>query len=375
MAGRMGLTRPARRALAGFLAAALSAGVLTLLTTGCAALRPEPMRISAQFPDSVGLYVGNNVDVLGIKVGTVTAIHPEGTHVLVDLAVDPGVKIPADAGAATVSPSVVTDRRVELTPVYRAGPTMRDGDLIPADRTHTPVEIDRVFAAADRLARALNGAGDNATAGPGQRPALADALGVAADDFRGNGDKVRQGIHGLAAAVGVGADQRDQLVDLIKNVDRLTGQAAGQDATIRRFTADLADATTLADQQGPALRRVLDNLDDLLDQTHQLITDNRDPAADTLANVRVTAHTLAGHTRDLSESLDVLPTLFQNLTNIADPARGAARAHISLEQPFLDTQLLQGACDRLHLPVLCAMNPQNPDQNATLALLLLGGAR
>jgi virulence factor Mce-like protein len=373
MAGPAERTRPVRRALAGLLAAAALGGAVS----GCSVLRPEPMRISAQFPDSVGLYVGNDVDVLGIKVGTVTAIHPEGTYVLVDLAVDPGVRIPADVGAATVSPSVVTDRRVELTPVYRTGPTMRDGDLIPVERTHTPVEIDRVFAAADRLARALNGAEDGPGAGPepGQRPALADALGVAADTFRGNGDKVRQGVHGLAAAVGVGADQRDQLVDLIKNVDRLTGQAADQDATIRRFTADLADATTLADQQGPALRRVLDNLDDLLDQTHQLITDNRDPAADTLADLRVTAHTLAGHTRDLSESLDVLPTLFQNLANIADTRRGAARAHISLEQPFLDNQLLQGVCERLHLPALCAMNPQNPSQDADLARLLLGGVR
>jgi len=111
-----------------------------------------------QFQDAVGLFVGNDVAVLGLKVGSVTAIRAEGTHVLVDMSIDPGVKLPANVGAVTMSPSVVTDRRVELTPVFRGGPTMRDGDLIPMDRTHVPVEIDRLFTAADRLTGQLNSA-------------------------------------------------------------------------------------------------------------------------------------------------------------------------------------------------------------------------
>jgi phospholipid/cholesterol/gamma-HCH transport system substrate-binding protein len=358
------LPRRLRTGLAALLGLALVCGTVA----GCGVFGGRPMHISAQFQDAIGLFVGNDVSVLGIKVGTVTAIHPDGTHVVVDLAIDPDVKVPADVGAVTMSPSVVTDRRVELTPVYRSGPTMRDGDLIPLDRTHTPVEVDRLYAAADKLTGQLNSA-------QGGNPALADALNVAADTFGGNGDKVHQAVHGLAAAVGVGADQRDQLVNLIKDVDQLTQTAANNDGTIRRFSQNLTDATALLDEQGPDLRKTLDNLDELLDQTNELISDNRDRGEDTLRNVRVTAHTLAGRSRELAEAADVLPTLFQNLYNIVDFGRGAARAHAGLDQILLDPQLLQTVCQQLKSPLLCSFAGKSKAPDTSLALLLLGGAR
>jgi len=351
--------------------AALSA-LVTVMTvavvSGCGVFSASPMRISAQFQDSVGLYVGNDVSVLGLKVGSVTAIHPEGTHVVVDMAIDPEVKVPANVGAVTMSPSVVTDRRVELTPVFRGGPTMRDGDLIPIDRTHTPVEIDRVFAAVDRLTSQLNSA-------QGGNPALADAVNVAADTFQGNGEKVRQAVHGLAEAIGVGADQRDQLVNLIKDVDQLTQTAANNDHTIREFSTNLTDATALLNDQGPHLRRVLDNLNQLLDQANQLISDNRDKGEDTLHNLQVTARTLADRRRELAEAADVLPTLFQNLYNIIDWDRGAARAHVGLDQILLGNQLLQLVCQRVNLPLLCKPDSSGQLTDASLANLLLGGVK
>jgi virulence factor Mce-like protein len=353
-----------RTALATLLGLALVCGTVS----GCGVFGSAPMHISAEFQDAVGLFVGNDVSVLGIKVGKVTAIHPEGTHVVVDLAIDPDVKVPADAGAVTMSPSVVTDRRVELTPVYRSGPTMRDGDLIPADRTHTPVEVDRLYAAADKLTGQLNSA-------QGGNPALADALTVAADTFRGNGDKVHQAVHGLAAAVGVGADQRDQLVNLIKDVDQLTQTAAHNDDTVRHFSKNLTDATSLLDEQGPHLRKTLDNLNELLNQTNELISDNRDKGEDTLHNVRVTAHTLAGRSRELAEAADVLPTLFQNLYNIVDFGRGAARAHAGLDQILLGSQLLQTVCQQAGSPLLCSFGGKGKAPDSSLASLLLGGAR
>ncbi|HEY2205981.1 MAG TPA: MCE family protein [Pseudonocardia sp.] len=359
------LLRVFRAAAAVLLLAAVLAG-----TAGCGLFGEQPIRISALFGDAVGLYEGNNVAVLGIKVGTVRAIHPEGTHVRVDMDIDPDVKIPANAGAVTLSPSVVTDRRVELTPAWTGGPTIRDGDLIPLDRTRTPVEIDRLFTAADRLATQLN-----KITGPGGRPAVADALGVTADTFAGNGEKLRTSLHGLAAAVGVGADQRDQLADLIRDVDHLTQLAADNDGTVRSFSHNLTEATALADQQGPAMVAVLDNLTVLLDRADRLIRDNRAKGEDTLANLRVTAHTLAGRERELAEAADVLPTAFQNLNSIIDYKQGRARVHAGIDELLLDTQLLGQACRAYGAPALCPGNPAGQPPNAGLALLMLGGAR
>lgn len=355
------------------LAAAI--GLLVTVTgvaavAGCGVLPGRQMHISAAFPDSVGLYLGNDVAVLGIKVGSVTAIRPAGTHVVVEMAVDRDVSIPADAGAVTLSPSVVTDRRVELTPAYRGGPTMRDGDRIPAERTRTPVEIDRVFAAADRIAGQLNAALEH-----GGRPALADALDVTSRDFAGNGDKLRAALHGLAGVVGVGADNRDELTSLIRGVDGLTRAAADQDATIRSFTTNLDTATALLDQQGPRLVESLDDVTELLDRTDRLISENRSVGEDALHNLRVSAKTLAGRTRELAESADVLPTAFDNLAEIVDPRRRMARVHISLEQPLVDTQLLGDLCRR-YIAQLCGPSGAGmPSGPAGLARLLTGGGR
>jgi virulence factor Mce-like protein len=338
--------------------------------TGCSFPGADRMTVSAEFRDSVGLYVGNDVAVLGIPVGKVTAVHPEGTHVVVDLELDPEVKIPADVGAVTLSPSVVTDRRVELTPVYRGGPELRDGDRIPLDRTRTPVEIDRVFAAADRLAGQLNTA-----LAQGGKPALADALDVASREFAGNGPKIRESLRGLAAAVGVGADNRDQLVALIRSVDHLTAISADHDATIRSFTANLADAAALLDQQGPRLTDTLDDITDLLDRTDRLISDNRADGEDTLHNLRTTAATVADRRRELTESIDVLPTLFANLAGIVDHERRVARVHVSLLQPILDTQLVGDLCRR-YLPAVCSgVQAANASGSGPLAALMLGEGR
>lgn len=355
------------------MAAVVTVATLVALgaTAGCGLAPNGQMRISAVFPDSIGLYLGNDVSVLGIKVGSVVAVHPEGTRVVVDMAVDSDVKLPADVGAVTLSPSVVTDRRVELTPVYRGGPTMRDGDRIPLERTRTPVEIDRVFAAADRLGGQLNTVLDQ-----GGRPALADALDVASHDFAGNGDKLRRSLHGLAAAVGVGADNRDQLVELIRDVDHLTKVSADQDGTIRSFTDNLTSATALLDQQGPHLVEALDHVTDLLSRADRLIEDNRSKGEDTLHNLRVSTKTLADHRRDLSESLDVLPTAFRNLADIVDVQRGVARAHASFEQPLLDNQLISGVCQRYGTPQMCSGSVGGrANAPAGLAALLTGAGR
>ncbi|SKV46790.1 Putative Mce family protein [Mycobacteroides abscessus subsp. massiliense] len=79
-----------------------------------------------------------------MPIGKVTKITSRGTYMEVEFTVDSKVKVPADAKAVTVSTSILTDRHIELTPVYRGGPTLKNGDIIGLDRTKTPVEFDRV---------------------------------------------------------------------------------------------------------------------------------------------------------------------------------------------------------------------------------------
>jgi virulence factor Mce-like protein len=269
----------------------------------------------------------------------------------------------------TVSPALVNNRRVELTPVYRGGPTMPDGTVIPLARTRTPIEVDAVFDSAEKLSSELGKV-------QGGRAALRDALDAAADNFQGNGAKLHQALQGLAAATGVVSDQRNQLIEVITDVDDLTTKAVHYDGTIRALVANLDDAGQLLDSQGPKLTDTLDNVDRLLGQVTDLIKDNRDATRRTFDNVKITANTLADHRRELAEALDVLPTGFQNLANAADPRARALRAHANLQDVLLPPQFMQGICQRYQVPLLCAMttaaNTTNADNVAALGRMLLG---
>ena len=137
----------------------LLVGVLVFLTTGCIpdAVRGDKITVTAYFTDSAGVFVGNDVGVLGVPVGKITDIEPEGDRVKVTLEINADQPVPADAGAVVVARSVATDRYVELTPVYDGGAKLQDGAEIAADRTASPVDFDQVLEAINEFATGIAG--------------------------------------------------------------------------------------------------------------------------------------------------------------------------------------------------------------------------
>ena len=59
--------------------------------------------------------------------------------------------VPADAKAVVVAPSIVSDRYVQLTPVYRGGEVLADGVVLSGDRTAVPVELDQIYDSFNEL--------------------------------------------------------------------------------------------------------------------------------------------------------------------------------------------------------------------------------
>ena len=100
--------------------------------------RAGTTEITAYFDKSVGIYEGSNVRVLGVQVGSVTSVVPQGDQVEVKLRVDRGIDIPADAKAVQITPSLVSDRYVQLAPAYSGGDTMADGAVIPRETHRDP---------------------------------------------------------------------------------------------------------------------------------------------------------------------------------------------------------------------------------------------
>ncbi len=321
----------------------LAAGTVTaaLLTGGgCAVLDADTMTITAHFPDSVGLFPGNNVDVLGVPIGTVTKVEPQGTSVAVTMRIPADFQVPANAGALIIPPTVITDRYVELTPVWTSGPVMVDGGVIPLERTRTPVEFDRVIRALDGLANSLTS--DARTVG-----AIQDALGVAARNLKGNGTSINKGISGLTAVVDTLADNREDLTALVRSLDGLTATFARNDATIRRFGRNITSATRVLADNGALLRSTLESLTGALGDVRKFVTTNSGAVRTSVRDLAAVLAVLNDHRAELTEALDVLPLTLQNLGRAVDPRLDRLTFNASAAANLLNPVVLQQLCDAI----------------------------
>ncbi|SPX79093.1 virulence factor Mce [Mycobacterium xenopi] len=74
------------------------------------------IQVTGYFANSTGLYNGDNVVILGVPVGKVEKIEPQPDHVKISFWYNDKYKVPADAKAVIISPSLVTPRAIQLTP-------------------------------------------------------------------------------------------------------------------------------------------------------------------------------------------------------------------------------------------------------------------
>jgi phospholipid/cholesterol/gamma-HCH transport system substrate-binding protein len=292
--------------------------VLVLATlaglSGCTPALGGKMTITALMADSSGLFVGNDVGILGVPVGTVTSIKPEGTHVRVTMSVDRDHPVPADAGAVVVARSVATDRYVELTPVYHAGPRLADGAVIPEPRTRTPVDFDQVLEALDTFASGIAGSKDT-------RNAIANILeqGSKADD--GKGELFNRAITSLGGAVSSISGQREDIAGTVKGLDTLTGTIAANQELVSDFVTQVSRASRLLADERTNFRAAMRALSRAVALVAEFAHQNRQQLVTTLDRSSAVMSSALTRREDLTEILRVMPLTLQNLQRILHHGR------------------------------------------------------
>ncbi|MDT7750160.1 MAG: phospholipid/cholesterol/gamma-HCH transport system substrate-binding protein, partial [Pseudonocardiales bacterium] len=149
-----------RRRLYGTVLIVLVLGIAATYYVFGSALRE--VQVSGVFERANGLYPGDDVRILGVSVGKVDQVTPRGADVKIDFHYDRGYRVPSNAMAAIVAPSLVSGRYIQLAPAYRGGPVMGDGAIIPLERTAVPVEWDQIQSELTSLSQALGPNGVNA---------------------------------------------------------------------------------------------------------------------------------------------------------------------------------------------------------------------
>ncbi|MEU8896578.1 MCE family protein [Nocardia sp. NPDC048505] len=293
--------------------------------------RLNTTRITAYFDRAVGIYEGSDVRILGVAVGRVDKVEPIGDQVRVTMSVDRKFDVPADAKAAQITPSIVSDRYIQLLPVYRDGPKMPRNAVIPLERTVTPVEVDELYKSIAELTEALGPNGAN------KDGAVNDLVRSSAANLAGNGEALGRTITELSKATKLLADDRADIFDTVENLQIFVSMLARNDQQVRQFNAQLADlAAFLGDERedlGAALRLLSIALGDVarfLDENNALIGDNA------VALTSLT-RTLSEQRDDLAAALPVLTLALSNLINVHNGESGTLdmRANFTdLQDPF-----------------------------------------
>lgn len=316
-------------------------GLLLLVTTGCMPSNPldETITVTAYFPDSAGLFVGNDVGILGVPVGEITDIEPAGVEVKVTMEIDADRAVPADVGAAVVARSVATDRYVELTPVYESGPTIEDDAEITRDRTRTPVDFDEVLEALNTFATGISGSQES-------RQAVRRIVEHGEAAFRGRGDLFNETVGSLAEAVNGVSSQREDIAQALVSLDVLVNEIAENDGTARVFIRQVSRASRMLAAERTNFRTALRSLDQAVTVVAEFAVANRAEVVDAIGGTSKFFRTMLRKQEQLTELLEVMPLSVQNLrrTLTADgrvPVRVPPAAIIPLGSQIHDL------CERL----------------------------
>lgn len=266
------------------------------------------MKLTAYFAQTIGLYEGSTVRILGVPVGKITKIQPQGTRVKVVMEYDGSHPVPANAGAVIIPPSIVSDRYVELTPAYTGGAKLADNATIPESRTAIPLELDQIFGNINQLNEALgpNGANKNG--------ALSRLVDVGAANLQGNGDKLHTALQNFSQAISTLSGHKGDLFGTLTNLQKFTTNLASHDTDVRKLNADLAQVSTILAGNRQELDAALRNLAVALGQIGSFVRDNRSTLTTDVKQLTDITNILVNRQRDLTEILDDAPLGLQNLT-------------------------------------------------------------
>lgn len=249
--------------------------------------------LTAYFPRTIGLYKGNDVRVLGITVGKITSLTPDGDRVKVTMTYNGDQKIPADAVASLVEPSIVSDRYVQLDPAYTRGPVLANNAVLNQNRTRTPLELDNIFQNINSLDIALGPKGANA------KGALSRLIDVSAKNLSGNGSRLNGAIKEFAAAISTLSGSRGNLFSTVSALQRFTTTIAHNDGGVRALNANLATVGSQLAGERKDLGAALANLSQALAAVNTFVGANK-------ANLTGDIHGLAGVTNVLTKEKEAI---------------------------------------------------------------------
>ncbi|AQA06496.1 mammalian cell entry protein [Mycobacterium sp. MS1601] len=312
----------------------LVAGIAVLLRPGGPANRTN---VVGYFANSNGIFVGDDVKILGVTVGKIDKIEPEPERVKISFWYDSSHDVPADAMAAILSPALVTGRAIQLTPAYTGGPVMESGAVIPQDRTAVPVEYDTFRQQLQRLTDTLE------PTEAGGVSTLGSAINTAADNLRGQGANIRDTVIKLSQAFSALGDHSTDIFSTVKNLSILVSALQTSTDLMRQLNQNLADVTGLLADDPDEIASAIRDLNTAVGEVQTFVAENRETLGTTTDKLASVTQILNDNLDDVEQLLHIAPNTLQNYVNIYQPAQGAATSVLAINNFSNPISFLCGA--------------------------------
>jgi phospholipid/cholesterol/gamma-HCH transport system substrate-binding protein len=276
--------------------------------------------VTAEFPQTLALYPGDKVQIMGVRVGSIDTIEPskDGDKMLVTFHYDSKYKVPANVTASVLNPSLVASRTIQLAPPYTGGPVLEDNALIPLDRTQVPVEYDELRDSINRILTDLGPTKDQPT-GP-----FGEVISSFSDGLAGKGEEINKTLNGLSEALTTLNEGRGDFFGVIKSLALFVNALYKNDQQFVELNNNLAQFTNSFTNTDREVATALNDLNELLTTTRSFLNENSSVLTKDVNNLaEVTNAILQPEPLDgLETGLHVFPNLAANIVNISSPNAG-----------------------------------------------------
>ena len=284
--------------------------------------------VVAYFPDANALYPGDKVQIMGLRVGAIDSIQPVGDKMKVIFHYQNKYKVPANASAVILNPTLVASRAIQLEPPYKGGPVLADNAVIPEQRTQVPVEWDQLRNSITNIISKL-GPTPEQPKGP-----FGEVIESYANGLAGKGQQINTTLNSLSQALTALNEGRGDFFAVVKSLALFVNALHQDDRQFVALNQNLADFTTRLAHNDTDLTNAIQQLDGLLSTVRPFLDKNREVLVQDVDNLATVTNTLLqpDPLNGLETALHVLPTAAANINQIYHPSHGSVVAISSI--PF-----------------------------------------
>lgn len=315
------------------------------------------IHVVAYFDTSNALYTGDEVRILGVRVGAIDKIEAEPLRVRITFWFDQKYEVPADAKAAILSPHLVSQRAIQLTPAYTGGPVMTKGAVIPQSRTAVPLEWDDLREQLEKLTDALQ------PTKPGGVSTLGAFVNTAAANLSGQGANIRDTVIKLSQALSALGDHSNDVFSTIRNLALLVSALQDSTGLLSELNRNLAAVTAPLANKSNEVGQAVTDLDEVVTETSSFIAENREALGTSVDKLSSISTAVVDSLDDVKQALHLAPNALQNLYNIYNPAQSGGTGILTLTNFADPISFLCGAVQ--------AASRLNSEQSAKLCVQYL----